>query len=758
MVDDLKIPEATVKPYRGAPALFINGKPVSMLSYSELRGVSAKHHRQFAEIGTKLYEFSGQLVPSDVTGDVLFRRGISPVPYQGKRSKIGAVSMCWTGPETSDFTWLDRSLDEALEGAPEALFYFRLWIEPPGWWVEAHPEELMEYADGFKGKDPWREAWRRVSFASERWYREGGLALRRFMEHIQSSEYAPHIVGYHLSAGAHGEWHYPSSHHLPDVSEPMRKAFISFLREKYNDDVSKLRRAWNDPSITFEDVTVPMEEERLKTDLGVFRDPSRSQRIIDYYRCHHHVLAKAVLHFSRIVKEVSQGRSLVILFYGYTRDVGAIQEGGHLELKSVLESPYVDILCSPHTYRQRYAGLDGGFRALPGSIALHGKQFFDEQDEITHIFKGREVTQRTVYAGGYPPRSLYEAIQLARRQYVQALTQGVGSWWFELTPDRYDDPRIMRVFEELLRIDREALERPRGRRSEVAVFVSLETPFYTAHWKRSEHKLLDSLLNSQWSELFRMGAPFDIYDLADLPDKRFPKHYRCYIFLNAFYTSNEIREAIEDLKSGGKTLVWFYAPGAITDEIRKDRPSIIQFSENASALTDIELRLEPRPASLKVKMLQTDSPLAMGLKTDMTWGLSESFAPTVVVADPDVEVLAEADGDVQANTGGRPGWSVKRLKSWSSVHFVGPNVPSSVLRNVLREAGCHIYLESDDNLYVNESYLGIHASRAGIKTVKLPSPARIINVFDPKWPMVEGSSFTVNMKRNETMLFSIEYI
>ena len=755
----MRIHEAKIGSLHGSPVLLIDGRPVSMLTYSEGVGLSQERHRQFSDIGVEVFELSGQNLPAGAAPEELYQRGIAPHDYCIVGEKCGIdMSLCWTGPNAYDYTWVDRSIDEALQGAPKAYIIPRVWVEPPGWWLDAHPEELQQYADGFQGSDPGPGGARRVSFASRRWLAEAGEALGCFVEHIQE-RYPRHIIGYHFGAGLWGEWHYNCSHHMPDTSEPMRLAFGAYAREKYGQDLARLRKAWRDPEVTFESMQTPGEAERCRQDLGLFRDPVTSQRIIDYYHCHHHVLSEAVLNFAQAVKEKSENRSLVVIFFGYTRDIGFLHEGGHLDLKRILESPYIDCLSSPHSYRQRYAGLDGGFRALTGSIRLHGKGFFDEQDELTHIFKLKTLSSSTIYYGGYPPRSRYETIQLVRRQFAHTLTEGLGAWWFGcMIEDRWNDPEIISSFKEFMRIDKEALGRPRGRASEAAVFASPRSAYYTAHWKTGEHRITDALLNEQWSELFCMGAPFDIYDLDDIGSVCASGQYKCYIFLNAFYTDAVTREVIESLKRDGKTLVWFHAPGALNERINDGKPTMIQLSENATALTGIELRVEPRTTTCVVTLVDSASPWSRGLTPGMRWGIKGEYMPAVSVADPEVEILAEVDRGALPETDGRSGWVVKRMPDWTSVHFLAPTVPSPVLRNVLREAGCHIYLQSDDNLYLNQSYLGIHAVRAGRKKIELPAPCRIANLFDPAGPVAEGKTLELELKRFETALFALDRI
>jgi hypothetical protein len=54
--------------------------------------------------------------------------------------------------------------------------------------------------------------------------------------------------------------------------------------------------------------TVPDKAAREHTSDGVFRDPQREMRLIDYYRCQQECVADNIIFFARAVKEAGRVR------------------------------------------------------------------------------------------------------------------------------------------------------------------------------------------------------------------------------------------------------------------------------------------------------------------------------------------------------------------------------------------------------------------------------------------------------------------
>src|SRR5262249_9802982 len=150
-----------------------------------------------------------------------------------------------------------------------------------------------------------------ASFASPVWRRDAGDALRRLVRHVEESEFADRVVGYHVTAAHTEEWFYLGTQegYLFDYSAPAARAFREYLRKVHRDE-SRLRRAWNDRSVTFDTAAVPSAAERLGEGRRLIHDPARSRAVLDYHLFLSDLAADTVLHFARIVKEASGGRAL----------------------------------------------------------------------------------------------------------------------------------------------------------------------------------------------------------------------------------------------------------------------------------------------------------------------------------------------------------------------------------------------------------------------------------------------------------------
>jgi len=98
-------------------------------------------------------------------------------------------------------------------------------------------------------------------------------------------------------------------------------------------------------------------------------------------------MADLVCHLARVARQTSRGRKLVVFFYGYVFEFGAVGNGpftsGHCALRRVLAYPDFDVLCSPISYFDRGLGQSAPTMTATEIIALAGKMWFYEHD--THI-------------------------------------------------------------------------------------------------------------------------------------------------------------------------------------------------------------------------------------------------------------------------------------------------------------------------------------------------------------------------------------
>lgn len=84
-----------------------------------------------------------------------------------------------------------------------------------------------------------------------------------------------------------------------------------------------------------------------------------------------------------------------------------------------------------------------------------------------------------------------------------------------------------------------------------------------------------------------------------------------------------------------------------------------------------------------------------------------------------------------------------------------PPLPAARLRQWLRDAGVHIYCDTDDPIMVGGGYIAIHAASDGAKTIINPTPARWDDVRTGQVLASAARSITVNMSLGETRNFSV---
>ena len=77
--------------------------------------------------------------------------------------------------------------------------------------------------------------------------------------------------------------------------------------------------------------------------------------------------------------------------------------------------------------------------------------------------------------------------------------------------------------------------------------------------------IVNDFLSRQRYGLGRMGAPYEVYSLADLPALDLARH-KLILLPNLFVLDKTKREWLQrKVCTGGKTVVWVYAPGIIAD-------------------------------------------------------------------------------------------------------------------------------------------------------------------------------------------------
>jgi hypothetical protein len=567
------------------------------------------------------------------------------------------------------------------------------------------------------------------------------------------------VVGFQIDAGSSGEWVKDGAMSLPtgDYSEPMRRHFRAWLRDRYRDEAA-LRTAWADGAVTFATAEVPTHEQQVTTVTGhSLRDPRRERRTIDFYECLADVCADDLADFARTVRRETRGEKLVGGFFGYIMELAwngcffsrgsieearlsAVQESGHLGLHKVLHSPDIDFVVSPYGYAFR--GLGGDCLPMqPGeSLRHHGKIWFMEEDTLMH----------NNFDPGGRNQSVGNSVAVYQRNFAQAITHGHAVTWFEVASLKEDDRLVEernRWIARFQRLGGWALGLDHRSRAEVAVFLDDRSYFH-----ESTRNDLDIPLiwRQRVLSLNRFGAPHDVYLLDDLLEGGLPP-YKLYVFLNPYALDDRRRAALKrELRRDGRVALWLHAPGYVNP----DRDPALHV-DHVADLTGITVVQSDGAWGPFMHVTDFAHPVTRGLPQDWFWGTTSPIGPLCHVEDPGATAL----GQVVYSLGRcKPGLAVKAFseegRAWASAYCATPDVPAPVLRGVARWAGVHLYSEAGDVLYATSQLLSVHTVAGGPREFRLPRPAEVVyDLLNQKVVARGTTTFSVELPPASTALW-----
>jgi hypothetical protein len=134
------------------------------------------------------------------------------------------------------------------------------------------------------------------------------------------------------------------------------------------------------------------------------------------------------------------------------------------------------------------------------------------------------------------------------------------------------------------------------------------------------------------------------------------------------------------------------------------------------SLTGMKTRLELEETNLRVRIAVSDDPLTWGYHAGSHFGMEKAFSPTVQLADKHLTRLG-------ANSNNKTNFAVFRFPLWNSIVFGVFPVPRTLLRNALRAAGVHLYLDTGDSdmaVLANPHMIAFHSAKPGVYTLSLP--------------------------------------
>ena len=476
------------------------------------------------------------------------------------------MTAVWREDGSIDTSEAEKSLLGLLAAFPDAYILYTILLDPPRWFLDKYPDELIRYAASKEVTDKGDVQYspvRRPSMASRLWMELEGEALSRIIANIEKSEGGKRVIGYHLNYGVYYEWHYYGmSNQMPDVSAPMQRAFTEYLREKYGTD-EKLQAAWKDASVTLENAKIPSKEKRLEQRDGMLILAGQDCRCPDFYDCMAKEINNCQAFFDRTARKASGRRPLIGNYTGYFFGMPYPAVAFQTRTPEIIRTDASDYQTSPFSYPFRASGSSGLPRAVFESYALNGKVGMVEADNRTH--------QANIHSTCYCKE---DSVGQISREFCNAITKGATIWYYDFEGWWYDYPEYHELFPKFLKIWSERQDATRI--SEMAGVCDYDSiPYHTA--PVNPNTFSNKICSEVAHEMYYAGAPFDTIFMEDLDNPRTPK-YKIYVFYNLVHLTEKKVAAVKRLLKEGATLVFICSPDL--QPLLKDEPKAIFAKDN----------------------------------------------------------------------------------------------------------------------------------------------------------------------------------
>ena len=745
---DLLGPAVAVGSLYGVPTFKSDANWVARPGYSDLHPYP-KYLSQFAQAGTVLFD----------------------IPITGSAWDAASALNTWTGanPDIWDYSLVDSFFDTVLAAQPNALILPRIFIGTPPWWLsDPCNQGEMEIMDDGVSQSMYYSGYAAnpgilprsgpfPSLASKKWRIEMAQGIRNLLDHIRAAGYSTHIAGYELSGLATEEWYHWSSarNELPGYSTPTRIAFRDWLRKQYNNDVNALRASWANATITFDIADVPARTERKAYENSrTFCDVNVPMNVIDFNHFYNEIVPDTIDYFANVIKNKTGRTKVVGAFYGYMYGFVGDPSFGHDALEKFCQSPNLDYFYPTH-WRQGLGGSD--YFSGPGYTAqLHNKIWFLSNDTAT--VKTKQIWDYYGVSWGWTPEQI--AATLANQGYSDTIEKnraimrrtagfvacnGLFQNYLDLHATDYagyyDDPNLMAEVNSLNGFYDRTKNYDRSSSSQILI-VSDEVSCYYVRSLDWWNGLLRTALYNPQLQFARMGTPADhvlVDDLSLIDANR----YKMVVFLNCYNLTDHQRTLIEALKTNGRLLVFCYAPGYFNGR---------SFSSgNMQAVCGMNIAVSSSETFIKPAVsITASSPLGLTIANAgyANFSTNAFCCKRLWVSDAGATQLGVyPDASSYAST------ALKDMGTWKSVYCATADMPAGVYRELARYAGAHIYNESSDTLYANKSYVCIHPSSAGTRTVKFPQNVNIYDALTEQLLAASANSYTFSSQVGETRIF-----
>lgn len=435
--------------------------------------------------------------------------------------------------------------------APHSNFIVAFSLNAYPEWVESHPDEAWQLADGRKvyGSNTHADfhilpempdgKWLWPSYHSKVWREEVKSHIAELVAELKRQGLSKRIVGVHI-CGYH-DAQFATRH--PDFSPTAVAAFIEWQRRH----LGKVK--WT---------TAPVFGD------GAFLDPEKEPHQVAYLR----FVKQGPFHMQEdIARHIKKCFGKDIVVGRYCMGWGAAAFNGALDLDPFVLGNAIDYLVAQPNYAYRIPGVAVGSRIPTRSFHDHGKLFVNEFDLRTYGgIAGQESELRVLGLSQATDFPMWQSIH--HKMAGQMMAQRMGWWYLDMSGKWFSPPEIV---QDIADVNAGYSRFAAAGRSEpwypsAAVAVDEQGTLLrnsVSHYYCTEERLLQDQIRAFTSS----GAPFDMCladDLARTPS--LGERYRI-IFFADMYCKGAARQAmLRHLNGKGVRCVFLSADNPLTPD------------------------------------------------------------------------------------------------------------------------------------------------------------------------------------------------
>lgn len=672
----------------------------------------------------------------------------------------------WLGKDRYDFAKVDECLLKVLRKNPYADLVIQFHITPYREWGEENPNECWRDEAGRVAYDYWapylpggfgkiRDFAENLaaippypgrpqakpcllpSYHSLKWQQDSCAAIKAIVEHIKNSPFGKAVVGFQLMGGWDGRWQLG----LTDYSPCTSTRFQEWCRNRYGSP-DKLAQAWGQPLADFSQIKLPAKavaavygQVTKETPYSV--DRQRNDYLF-FRRGDVWVLADAYAHAAK----AALGKPSFATVYRHQEE-------------EFFQTKHLDINGNDFAfYAYRRPGWAPNW-LCPRSVQHH-KMIFVDMDLRT--WAGPQIVDEEyeqLIGAALTPAAW---VATHRKLVGMALVRQGGYWYWDMLA-YFQDPFIIENIAKInLQVQKIVALPPRQFQPNVAVIISGDTdhrdnfPVYY-----SVYHNVAKVNDEQGMMLLTAGVPYDIYYLNDFLQLKEATRYKVCVFLHDLYITQEQRRQLEKFKGGGRTLVWVYDTGYISEK-GKDADAMAE-------LLGMNIKTEETFARLTPLLTATESPLTKNAlpfqgMSELTYcnfrlhGADSGYAP----AQPFWIEDAAATPLATYRENGRIAMAVKKYPKWTSIYLAAPNsLGNDLFHNIAQDAGAFVAGPPGQLVEMNGNFISIHGLRTENYEFNLPAGARrLIDVDRDRVIAEDKKSVTLKIECQKTTWYTLE--